>query len=177
MTRLKVSIHPLVESDVPEIMQIEKTTSRWPESAFINEITQNKLANYFVARRGQLLVGYAGVWLVMDEAHITTLSVHSDYRRRKIAEQLLQHLLTTAIFKGARWATLEVRESNQAAQELYKKYGFTSVGTRKNYYQEDNENAVIMWAGNLRGEVFKERLDKLRQDLESMTGTGPCVES
>ncbi len=168
MTPLKISISPLEEKDVAEIMEIERKAfkSHWPETAFINEIYRNRLAHYFVARHEEVLVGYAGIWLVVDEAHITTVAVHPDYRRQRIGEQLLHHLLVVAISKGARWATLEVRESNQGAQDLYKKYGFSSVGVRKNYYTEENENAVIMWAGNLREESFKQKLASLKEELE-----------
>lgn len=154
LERKKISceITSLVEADIPEIMAIEKATwkTHWPESAFMNELNTNRLAHYFTARHEGKVVGYAGVWIVIDEAHITTLAVHADYRRRKIGEQLLMRLLAASFANGARRATLEVRETNLAAQELYKKFGFTVAGTRKNYYQEDHENAVVMWSGNLR---------------------------
>jgi len=167
MSALRVSITPLQEEDLPAIMEIEKSSfiSHWPESAFMSEIANNRLAHYFVAKDQGIVVGYSGIWLILDEAHITTLAVHSEYRRKKIGEQLLIHLLTIAAGKGARWATLEVRESNVAAQELYKKYGFITVGNRKNYYQEENENAVIMWTGNLRGESFKRKLTEMKGRL------------
>jgi ribosomal-protein-alanine N-acetyltransferase len=165
---LRVSIQPLVESDIDEVMSIERQTfkSYWPAVAFINEITNNRLAFYFAARYEKILVGYTGIWIVLDEAHITTIAVHPEYRGKKIGEQLLFHLLAFASSKGSRWATLEVRESNQAAQNLYKKFGFLSVGIRKNYYMEENENAVIMWAGNLRGENFKLKLQKLKEPFD-----------
>jgi ribosomal-protein-alanine N-acetyltransferase len=168
MSILKVSIEPLQKKDLDELMAIETQTfkSHWPVSAFLNEIENNRLAYYFGAHFEKTLVGYAGIWIVMDEAHITTLAVHPEYRRKKIGEQLLLHLLTVATGKGARWATLEVRESNEAAQALYKKFGFVSVGIRKNYYLEENENAIIMWTGNLRGDAFKEKLEQIRQNLE-----------
>jgi len=168
MTALKVLIEPLEEKDVNEIMAIERTAflNHWPESAFINELQKNQLAHYIVARHDGMLVGYAGLWIVIDEAHITTVAVHPDYRRKKIAEQLVHQLLSMAVAKEARWATLEVRESNEAAQTLYKKFGFAPAGIRKNYYMEENENAVIMWAGNLRGEHFKEKLIEIGEALE-----------
>ena len=165
---LKVSIQPLMESDLDEVMAIEKQTFKtyWPSTAFLNEISNNRLAFYFAARHENVLVGYTGIWIVLDEAHITTIAVHPEYRGKKIGDQLLFHLMVFASSKGARWATLEVRESNLSAQNLYKKYGFISVGIRKNYYMEENENAVIMWAGNLRGENFKLKLQKLKESLE-----------
>lgn len=165
---IKVSIEPFQASDIDAVMAIETQAfkSHWPSTAFLNEITKNNLASYFVGKDSGRLVGYAGIWIVVDEAHITTIAVDQDYRRNKIGEQLILHLLTVAISKGARWATLEVRESNQGAQDLYKKFGFVSVGIRKNYYIEENENAVIMWAGNLRGENFKQKLTQIRAELE-----------
>lgn len=164
---LHVSIAPLEERDMDEVMAIETTIfkNQWPASAFLNEIKQNRLAHYFCARYRGVLVGYAGFWLVLQETHITTVAVHPDYQRKKIGQQLLLHLLTMAVAKGCRWATLEVRESNHAAQELYKKFGFIISGVRKNYYPEYNENAVVMWSGNLRSENFKRMLGIFRKEM------------
>lgn len=167
LNAIPVSISPLGESDMDEVMTLEQTIfkNQWPASAFLNEIKQNRMAHYFGARLDRALIGYAGFWLVLEEAHITTVAVHPNYRQRKIGEQLLLHLLTMAVVKGCRWATLEVRESNEAAQQLYKKFGFIISGIRKDYYPEYNENAVVMWSGNLRGENFKKMLAMLRKEM------------
>jgi ribosomal-protein-alanine N-acetyltransferase len=86
-------------------------------------------------------------------------------RGRRYGETLLLYLLNEAIERGASWMTLEVRESNVGAQQLYRKYGFTTVTTRKGYYSDNNENALVMWAGNLKGELFRARLEALRARL------------
>lgn len=166
----KVFIELMQDHDVEEIMVIEHLSfpTAWPSSAFQTEMHQNQLAHYVSARliseEGVVLppvVGYAGVWVVIDEVHVTTIAVHPEERGKRIGEQLLYYLLNYGIAKNAKWATLEVRESNKDAQSLYKKYGFSIVGVRKNYYAEEGENAVIMWAGNLQGELFQERLNQL----------------
>lgn len=168
MTALKVVIEPLKENDMGEILAIEKTSfkNHWPESAFMDELQKNQLATYVVARHGNALVGYAGLWLVLNEAHVTTVAVHPDYRRRKVGEQLVHHLLQLALSQGAEWATLEVRESNHEAQALYQKFGFSPAGIRKNYYAEEQENAVIMWVGNLKGEAFQQNLIAIEEELK-----------
>lgn len=168
MSLEKIIIEPMRSEDMEDVMVIENLAfpTAWPANAFLSEIKQNQLAYYVVARFGETkesrkVVGYAGVWLVIDEVHITTIAVHPEERGKKIGEQLLLYLLNYAINRNIRWATLEVRESNKSAQSLYKKYGFSQVGVRKNYYAEEGENAVVMWAGNLQGELFKERLEYL----------------
>lgn len=193
MVIVKAVIEPIEDKDLDEVMIIERLSfpTPWPENAFLTEMHQNQLAHYVVARlpivapisslasfsstsssssaielSSSQVAGYAGVWIVIDEAHVTTIAVHPDLRGKKIGEQLLYYLLKYAIGRNARWATLEVRESNKGAQALYKKYGFSTVGVRKNYYVEEGENAVIMWAGNLKGEGSTKRLESLGKELE-----------
>jgi len=97
--------------------------------------------------------------------------VHPDYRGRKLGEEMLIHILDEAIANGASWITLEVRESNESAQRLYRKYGFTTVSTRRGYYSDNNESALVMWAGNLRGPLYASRLTVLKDTLaRSITG-------
>lgn len=90
------------------------------------------------------LVGYGGFWLMVDEAHISTIATHVDWRRRGIGELLLVAMIDGAVQVGARWVTLEVRVSNNTAQTLYRKYGFDVTGMRKRYYSDNNEDALIM---------------------------------
>jgi ribosomal-protein-alanine N-acetyltransferase len=147
-------------------MEIEREcfSAPWSEHAYLTEI-HNHAAHYVVAVLDDCIVGYAGMWLVMDEAHITTLGVAPSYRRRKIAEQLLINILEEAKRRGARRATLEVRESNQAAQSLYKKYGFVPIAIRRGYYTDNRENAVVMWIEDLHDPAFTARYNALRQRL------------
>jgi ribosomal-protein-alanine N-acetyltransferase len=103
----------------------------------------------------------------LEDSHVTTIAVSPAFRGRKFGEVMLLHLLDEAITRGASWMTLEVRESNAIAQSLYRKYGFTTVSTRKGYYSDNNENALVMWAGNLKSEIYKNRLHALRAALRA----------
>lgn len=144
--------------DVEEVAKIERVSysSPWPVHAFANEIMGNRLAYYIVARypKNKKIVGYAGMWLIMEEAHITNLAVHPDFRRRGIGEKLLITLIKKAIKRKIKWMTLEVRESNKVAQHLYAKYQFKLIGVHKGYYLDNNENAIIMWSENLQDTNF-----------------------
>jgi ribosomal-protein-alanine N-acetyltransferase len=103
--------------------------------------------------------------VILEDSHITTIAVDPAFRGRKYGEVMLLRLLDEAMARGASWMTLEVRESNTVAQSLYRKYGFTTVSTRKGYYSDNNENALVMWAGNLKSEIYKNRLEALRSAL------------
>lgn len=151
MSALRVMIAPFLPADLAEVLAIEKVVdpSPWAEPSFRNEIETNNLAHYFTARYESKIVGYAGFWLVIDEAHITKVTTHPDFRRRSIGQQMLRHLLMVAVQKGATRATLELRVSNEAARNLYEKFGFTAAGIRKNYYLDNLEDATIMWSENL----------------------------
>jgi ribosomal-protein-alanine N-acetyltransferase len=158
----------MTTADISAVLAIEglSFSSSWPQNAFVNEIRDNKLAHYFVGRLGDRIVAYGGIWVILEDSHVTTIAVHPDYRGRKLGEELLIHLLDEAIAARASWITLEVRESNETAQRLYRKYGFTVVSTRRGYYSDNNENALVMWAGNLRGPLYASRLAVLKEALE-----------
>jgi ribosomal-protein-alanine N-acetyltransferase len=160
-------IEPMADADVKEVLRIEQQSfsTQWPSNAFYQEIHDNKLAHYFVGRVGNRVVAYGGIWVILEDSHVTTIAVHPEYRGRKYGEVMLLRLLDEAIERGASWMTLEVRESNTVAQSLYRKYGFTTVSTRKGYYSDNNENALVMWAGNLKSEIYKNRLKALRSAL------------
>ena len=162
-----VEIAPMVDADVPSVLRIEEESfsTTWPPNAFYQELHENKLAHYFVAKRNGRVVGYGGIWVIVEDSHVTTIAVDNEYRGRRYGERLLLHLLDQAIARGASWMTLEVRESNLPAQRLYRKYGFTTVSTRKGYYSDNNENALVMWAGNLKSEIYHNRLHLLRAAL------------
>lgn len=151
-------------ADIPEVVRIERASfdTTWPADAFYNEITTNKLAHYFVGRVAGKLVAYGGIWVIFEDSHITTIAVDPACRGRKYGNVMMLKLLDEAIERGAAWMTLEVRESNVGAQQLYRKFGFTTVTTRKGYYSDNNENALVMWAGNLKGDLFRTRLNALR---------------
>lgn len=160
-------IEAMVDGDIKEVLRIEQQSfsTQWPSNAFYQEIHDNKLAHYFVGRVGDRVVAYGGIWVILEDSHVTTIAVHPEFRGRKYGEILLLRLLDEALERGASWMTLEVRESNTVAQSLYRKYGFTTVSTRKGYYSDNNENALVMWAGNLKSEIYKNRLKALRSAL------------
>jgi ribosomal-protein-alanine N-acetyltransferase len=162
-----VEIADMSLRDVGAVQEVENASFPvpWPPNAFRTELTQNRNARYIVARLEGKIVGYAGLWLMVDEAHITTFAVLPDHRRRRIGQRLLQRLFEIADEVGAEWLTLEVRVSNLAAQKLYEKFGFRRAGIRRHYYSDNNEDALIMWTDRLREASVRERLRRLRDEL------------
>lgn len=147
------SQHPMFEfrsmriEDIPYIcaIELEAFATPWTAEAFHNELINNHFAKYMVMELAGEVVGYGGMWLIVDEAHITNIAIAAPYRGRKWGERLLIELQKTASFMGALKMTLEVRVSNLIAQRLYGKLGFYPVGTRRGYYSDNNEDALIMW--------------------------------
>jgi ribosomal-protein-alanine N-acetyltransferase len=139
---------PMLLSDVPAITAIEREafTVPWSAEAFVNEIRHNHFARYTVMELDQSIIGYGGMWVIMDEAHVTNIAVRAQYRGRGYGEMLLRRLMQTAREQGARSMTLEVRVSNEVAQNLYRKLGFKQNGIRPRYYTDNQEDAYIMWA-------------------------------
>jgi ribosomal-protein-alanine N-acetyltransferase len=163
----RLEIGPMLLDDIPAVLAIEALSfqSAWPPNAFINELRDNKLAHYFVGRLDGKIVAYGGIWVILEDSHVTTIAVHPDNRGQRLGEEILVHLLDEAIDRDASWITLEVRETNGVAQRLYRKYGFTVVSTRRGYYSDNNESALVMWAGNLRGTLYANRLAALKAAL------------
>lgn len=161
----RFTIATMRKADVAAVARIERAsfTTVWPSDAFYNELSTNKLAHYFVGRFDDRVVAYGGIWVILEDSHVTTLAVDPEYRGRHFGEVLMLRLIDEAIERGAAWMTLEVRESNTVAQRLYRKYGFTTVTMRTGYYSDDNESALIMWAGSLRSELYRNRLAALRE--------------
>lgn len=160
-------IAPMGDPDVKDVLRIEHQSfsTTWPANAFFQELHDNRMAHYFVGRICDRVVAYGGIWVILEDSHITTIAVTPGMRGRRYGEKLLLRLLDEAMERGASWMTLEVRESNDVAQALYRKYGFTTVSTRKGYYSDNNENALVMWAGNLKSDIYKNRLKALRASL------------
>lgn len=154
--------------DLEAVQAIERAsfTTPWPAYAYRQEIEANRLAQYLVAAIGADIVAYGGIWLMVDEAHVTTFAVHPRYRRRRIGERLLLSLLDLALDRHAREATLEVRLSNLAARRLYEKYGFRPVGIRPRYYSDNGEDALIMTTEPLTSPAMRERVARLREDVD-----------
>jgi len=162
-------IEPMRIADIPEVQAIEHAsfTTPWPPQAYRSELETNRLATYLVARIDGMVVGFAGVWMMVDEAHITTFAVHPAWRRRRIGERLLLAVMDLALDRQAREATLEVRLSNLAARRLYEKYGFRPVGLRPRYYSDDDEDALIMTTEPLASPAMQDRIAGLRAALDA----------
>lgn len=144
---MSIIVRKMEEKDLDRIMEIEKNafTTPWTRESFLLEITKNQLARYIVAEMENIVVGYGGIWLILDEGHITNIAVDTDYRKMGAGKSLVEGLIDICIEGNIGSMTLEVRESNIDAQSLYKKYGFIEAGIRPKYYSDDNEDAIIMW--------------------------------
>lgn len=142
-------------SDIPSILEIEHDAfeTPWTEEAFQNELTNNLFAQYMVMEYEGDVIGYAGMWIIIDEAHITNIAIRSSYRGQGLGKQLIYEIQRTAQFLGANKMTLEVRVGNIRAQSLYRKFGFKDAGIRPRYYSDNNEDALIMWADLPQAEI------------------------
>ena len=145
-----LAIRPMLHSDIEAVSKIEKQsfTTHWNTQAYVTELS-NSNALYVVATLNDRVVGYGGLWVILDEAHITTIAVESGLRGNKIGERLLAEMLRGAQKRGASRSTLEVRATNEPAKHLYKKYGYEWVAIRKAYYADNNENADILWINDM----------------------------
>jgi ribosomal-protein-alanine N-acetyltransferase len=163
----RVSIEPMTVADLARVREIEVEAFAvpWPRDAYRAEIEDNQVADYIVARDEADVVGFAGMWVIFDEAHVTTIAVDRRHRGLRIGHRLLLALIDRAVARGARWMTLEVRPSNSVALALYRKFGFRDVALRKRYYSDNGEDAVVMWSGNLRDPDSQERFAALKRDL------------
>ncbi len=184
-------VEDMAPADVPEVTALEQIAFSlpWSARAFEYEVRSNPMAHFLVLRprqphataqearglfagfRGNTkrsacgLVGYGGLWLVVDEAHICTLAVHPNWRGRGLGELLLVGLLERAMALSAAVATLEVRVSNFVAQRLYGKYGFVQVGLRKQYYADNHEDALIMTTNLLSSPAYQGPFQTLKASL------------
>jgi ribosomal-protein-alanine N-acetyltransferase len=149
--------------DIPDVHDIERASFPvpWPPYAFRQELETNRLARYLVVRVDDETVAYAGIWLMVDEAHITTFAVMPGWRRQGIGGRLMVAVMQLAEEAGARVATLEVRLSNVAARRLYQRFGFRPVGVRPRYYSDNGEDALIMTTDELASDDMRRRLDGL----------------
>lgn len=170
---MEIKIKPMQKDEIEDVLKIEEKAygdHHWSKDSFYGELS-NDLAYYYSAfDKDNNLVGYAGAWQIIDEAHITTIAVKPELKRMKIGEALLNRILQDCYENGIKYITLEVRESNIPAIKLYEKYGFKSLGLRKGYYQNNNEDALIMWTENIFWDKFKEQyqknIEKLRDLIE-----------
>ena len=207
-TMMRTRLRPLVEADIPQIMDIERESfpTMWPPTAFRRELQQNRLAHYIVvvednphaprreeplekpgaigrflgeikqilgsdddaplpppSQRPELVVGFIGIWMMADEAHIVTVATRETHRRHGIGEALLISAIETAQDRGQPLVTLEVRVSNDPAIALYEKYGFSEMGRRVRYYSDNHEDAYVFSIDSVLTRRYRARLDELRE--------------
>ncbi len=149
--KTEIIVRPMTVEDLDGVMSVEFDSflTPWSRSAFEEELTQNRLARYIVAEEDGNIVGYAGTWLVINEAHVTNVAVSGQHRREGIGRFLMEKLMELARDSGMDSMTLEVRVTNDAARHLYQQMGFVEAGIRKNYYSETKEDALILWCEKL----------------------------
>jgi len=143
---VNLSIRRMTLEDVPTVHAIDilSFSLPWPERSFRFELTENPVSRCWVALSGERIAAMLVLWLIVDEAHIATLATHPDFRRQGVGERLMLAALLSARAEGAERAFLEVRAGNSGALALYKKYGFVVAGIRPRYYQNNNEDAILM---------------------------------
>jgi ribosomal-protein-alanine N-acetyltransferase len=138
-------LRPMIAEDLEQVVEIEKTSmpSPWSKELFEEELKRDR-ARYFVGEMDSQVAGYMGYWEAPEEAHIINLAIAPRFRKKGLGFQMMEYCLRFAYNKGARLATLEVRESNEAALKLYEKMNFRTVAIRKKYYSDNQENAIVM---------------------------------
>jgi ribosomal-protein-alanine N-acetyltransferase len=168
---MKLTIRKMTLEDVPAVIDLDQKSFSlpWPERTFRFELTDNPVSRCWVAELDGKIVGMIVVWLIVEEAHVATIATHPSYRRKGIAQRLLSHALRKLSEQGARSSFLEVRESNLAAQEMYRKFGYEETGRRPRYYKDNDEDAILMNLDSLEVErlPFDDRhstLDKEEQN-------------
>ena len=199
LTISSYQVRSMTEADIAQVSEIEEESfsTTWPRTAYRRELS-NKLAHYLVvvdsaheppapqphgralfglfrrreeqAQPLEYVVGYVGVWLMVDEAHIVAIAVREAYRRRGLGELLLAEAIDLALHNAQEAVSLEVRRSNFSAQSLYEKYRFIKVGVRKRYYSDNHEDAVIMSTPPIQHVTYKEHLAYLRDIRQKRWG-------
>jgi|HubBroStandDraft_1064217.scaffolds.fasta_scaffold30387_5 ribosomal-protein-alanine N-acetyltransferase len=162
-----VEIVPMRRRHIRAVLAIEQQVfpTPWSFGLYLSEVNQPSVRGYFVARYGATVVGYGGIMMAVDDAHVTTIAVDPGWQRLRIGRLILLHLARDARRRGATDLTLEVRVSNVGAQALYYEFGFAPAGVRKNYYSEIREDALIMWAHDIDGDEYEARLAAIESRL------------
>lgn len=144
---MRAIIRRAEERDIAAIAELDKLcfSISWSQNAYEQEIKWNDLALYLVAEEQDRIIGFAGLWAILEEGHVTNVAVHPDYRRRGLGEMLVAKLIAISEEKGIQQHSLEVRPSNRDAIALYHKFDFQEMGRRKSYYEDTGEDALIMW--------------------------------
>ena len=207
LTLSRYEVRKMTEADIDQVADIERESfpTTWPRTAYRRELSNN-LARYLVvidrehkhvapgqknrsgllrilkraddtAQTTDFIVGYVGVWLLVDEAHIVAIAVREAYRRRGLGETLLAGAIEVALENRQESVTLEVRRSNEGAQALYEKYRFLKVGVRRRYYSDNHEDAIIMSTPPIQDRAYREHLQYLQDALERRYGSSAAPEN
>ena len=168
---LEVRITAMRRRHLRSVLRIENEVypRPWSLGLFMSELAVRNGRIYLVARVGATVVGYAGLLFSIDDGHVTTIAVDPAWHRRKIATRLMLVLVGEAIRRGATGLTLEVRVGNNGAQALYRQFGFHPAGIRRNYYVETNEDALVMWADDVDGPEYAQRLARIQASISGTT--------
>lgn len=174
---LPCQIRRMRDADVDAVLAIESVSfgeHHWSGESFRNEM-KNQIGRYYVLEEveTQKILGYCGFWIILDECHITTVAIDPACRGKSYGELLIAHVLDKVMGHTVRWVTLEVRLSNFSAQNLYLKYGFIVAGTRHKYYQDNDEDAMIMTAGDILAEDYRAQFKPLKASLLQKLGYTP----
>lgn len=161
------NVIPMTVEHIPEVSQLEKVCfgEHWVSTRFEQEL-ENPRVNYFVVTDASRTVGYIGYWQILEEAHITAVGVDPSCRKKRLAQRLLCRMLDDCSEKGVQWVTLEVKASNIGAQRLYQKFNFSVMGRRKNYYQAEKQDALIMWTEKITDSDYQAVLNELKAEIE-----------
>lgn len=162
-----IVIGPMRRRHLRSVLRIEGKNSPggWSLGLFMSELSYRDARVYLVAKCDGRVVGFAGLLFAAEDAHVTTVSVDPACQQHRVATRLMLVLAERALEHGSVALTLEVRPSNVAAIALYNRFGFAPVGVRKNYYRETNEDALVMWATDVQGDQYRERLEQIRGTL------------
>ena len=197
--RERLTIETMREADVPAVQLIERDifSTPWPRNAYYRELASRNSAHYIVLRRagpegdgtgpwparpasgsgGSLdeadeVVGYAGMWRMYDEAHVTTIGVRQGLQHSGYGRVLFAALIQAAYDMGAKWVTLEVRTSNENAMKMYEAFAFKVIGRRKGYYTDNGEDAIVMWSDSIYSprfrRAFEENLGRIQSDVHGL---------
>ena len=177
--RHRLAIEPMREQDVPTVQVIEREifSTPWPRNAYYRELASRNSAHYIVLRRygeddQSDIVGYAGMWRMYDEAHVTTIGVRQDLHHTGYGRVLFAALVQAAYDMGAKWITLEVRTSNDNAMRMYENFGFKVIGRRRGYYTDNGEDAIVMWSDSIYSprfrKAFEENLARIQGEIDGL---------
>ena len=168
---LDVHLVPMRRRHLRTVLRIEAQVypRPWSLSLFMSELALRGTRVYTVARVGGAVVGYSGLMLAGEDAHVTTIAVDPAWHRHKVGTRLLLQMARMAAERGAANLTLEVRVSNTAAQALYRTFGFAPAGIRKGYYVETNEDALVMWANDIDSDEYAARLSAIETGVPGTT--------